>query len=206
MQRLSLFQRFIELCAANTGQLLNASRIGNDCGVTHATVQNWLSVLESSYICFRLAPHFKNYRKRLVKTPKLYFYDVGVVIRLLGIESPDQLKTHPLRGSIFENWVIVELMKSRLNRGKRENLYFWRNNTGLEVDVVVDQAGKLIPVEIKSGATVASDWFSGLNKWMKLAQDDVLNPHLVYGGDVAWQENGVHVLPWASIDSLAGEI
>ncbi|MDQ8209510.1 DUF4143 domain-containing protein [Coraliomargarita sp. SDUM461003] len=154
VQDTHLFQRFLALCAGNIGQLFNASRIGSDCGLNHGTVGKWLSVLEASYVAFRLQPHHKNYRKRLVKTPKIYFYDVGLAIRLLGIESPQQLDTHPLRGALFENWVILELLKGRFNLGLLNNLSFWRNNTGHEIDVLMDRGGQLIPIEIKSGQTV----------------------------------------------------
>ncbi|MBN2716322.1 MAG: ATP-binding protein [Deltaproteobacteria bacterium] len=196
------FQRFLSLCAGNVGQLFNASRIGNDCGLNHGTVTKWLSVLEASFIAFRLPPHYRNYRKRLVKTPKLYFYDTGLAIRLLGIESATQLATHPLRGSLFENWVIAELMKHRFNMGRKSNLFFWRNNTGLEVDVVIERAEKLQPVEIKAGATLATDWVKGLKQWQQLAQDDVVCPTLIYGGTEPWQEDGIDILPWIHVDRV----
>lgn len=169
---------FLGLCAGNIGQLFNAIRIGSDCGLNHGTVSKWFSILESSYVAFRLVPHHRNFRKRLVKTPKLYFWDTGLAIQLLGIETPAQLLTHPLRGALFENWVIVELMKLRLNQGKRPNLYFWRNNTGLEMDVLADYAGQLLPMEIKSGATLSSDWFTTMHRWTQLAGDTAIEPCL----------------------------
>jgi predicted AAA+ superfamily ATPase len=199
VQDTSLFQRFLGLCAGNIGQLLNASRIGNDCGLNHGTVSKWFSILESSYIAFRLVPHHVNFRKRLVKTPKLYFWDTGLAIQLLGIETPGQLATHPLRGALFENWVIVELMKIRLNQGKRPRHFFWRNNTGLEVDLLVDAAGSLCPVEIKSGMTLTEDWFTGLRRWMDLAGDSAFVPCLFYGGTVASREKGIQVFPWKAL-------
>ena len=203
VQNTSHYQRFLALCAGNAGQLLNASRIGADCGLNHGTVQSWISVLEASYVAFRLQPHHSNFRKRVVKTPKLYFWDVGLAVRLLGIESASQLATHPLRGALFENWVIVELAKGRFNRGQRSNLYFWRNNLGLEVDVLAERAGRLCPIEIKSGATFASDWLGNLNKWRKLAGDVSGAPQLVYGGDSDWKEGAVDVLPWRAVSTLA---
>lgn len=203
VQNTSHYQRFLALCAGNVGQLLNASRIGADCGLNHGTVQSWISVLEASYVAFRLQPHHSNFRKRVVKTPKLYFWDVGLAVRLLGIENASQLATHPLRGALFENWVIVELAKGRFNRGQRSNLYFWRNNLGLEVDVLAERAGRLCPIEIKSGATFASDWLGNLNKWRKLAGDVSGAPQLVYGGDSDWKEDAVDVLPWRAVSALA---
>jgi len=206
VQDTMLFQRFVSLCAGNVGQLFNASRIGNDCGVNHGTVSKWLSILEASWIAFRLPPHHRNFRKRVVKTPKVYFWDVGLACRLLGIEAPEQLATHPLRGHLFENWALTELLKGRFNRRLRSNLFFWRNNTGMEVDVIAEQAGRLVPIEIKSGATVGSDWFASLEKWMDLAGDDAGDPSIVYGGDVAWREGRVGVIPWRDIGALAEQL
>ena len=203
IQSTSHYQRFLALCAGNVGQLLNASRIGADCGLNHGTVQSWISVLEASYVAFRLQPHHRNFRKRVVKTPKLYFWDVGLAVRLLGIENAAQLATHPLRGALFENWVIVELAKGRFNRGVRSNLYFWRNNLGLEVDVLAERAGRLTPIEIKSGATFASDWLGALNKWRRLAGDQSGESKLIYGGNSDWKEGSVEVLPWRTVSDLA---
>lgn len=201
-----LFQRFLSLCAGNIGQLFNASRIGNDCGVNHGTVSKWLSILEASWIAFRLPPHHRNFRKRVVKTPKVYFWDVGLACRLLGIELPEQLATHPLRGHLFENWAVTELLKGRFNRSLRGNLFFWRNNTGLEVDVMAEQAGRLMPIEVKSGATIATDWGDGLEQWLALAGDEAVSPTIVYGGDVAWKDRHVDIVPWRYISSLAEKI
>lgn len=196
VQDTSLFQRFLGLSAGNIGQLFNASRIGSDCGLNHGTVSKWFSILESSYIAFRLLPHHHNFRKRLVKTPKIYFWDTGLAIQLLGIETAAQLHTHPLRGALFENWVIVELMKLRLNQGKRSNLYFWRNNTGLEIDVLADYAGSLLPIEIKSGATLSTDWLATMRQWTHLAGETAMEPCLFYGGDIQSSEVGIQILPW----------
>lgn len=196
VQDTALFQRFLALAAGNTGQLLNQSRMGSDCGVSHRTVAQWFSVLEASFVAFRLQPHHRNFRKRLVKTPKLYFWDTGLACRLLGIESSRQLATHPLRGNLFENWVVVELAKARLHQGRRTNLFFWRNNTGLEVDILIERGNHLQPVEIKSGATIASDWTESLAHWLRLSGDFAEDPTLIYGGETGWEENGVAYIPW----------
>ena len=135
VQNLNLFVRFMKLCAGRAGQLLNLSSLANDTGVSVNTAKSWISVLEASYILFQLRPHHANFNKRLVKTPKLYFYDAGLVCWLLGIQTPQQLETHPLRGSIFETFVVADLMKSRLNAGERSGMYFWRDSNGNEVDV-----------------------------------------------------------------------
>jgi predicted AAA+ superfamily ATPase len=202
VQDLMVFQRFMALCAGSMGQLLNTSRIGMECGVRHGTVAKWFSVLEASYIAFRLAPHHRNYRKRLVKTPKLYFWDTGVACRLLGIETAGQLATHPLRGSLFENWVIVELLKSRFNQGRKNNLTFWRNNTGLEIDVLMEQSGKLRPIEIKSSSTLHSDFWQPMATWLKLAGEDAVEPTLIYGGEAQWRDKHGIAVPWSEISKL----
>jgi predicted AAA+ superfamily ATPase len=199
---LGMFQRFITLCAGNTGQMLNTARLGNDLGVVHNTVRSWLNILETSFITFRLRPHHQNFRKRLVKTPKLYFYDTGLAARLLGIETTEQLALHPMRGPLFENWVVVELLKGRSNSGKADNLFFWRNNTGDEVDVIAEQGGRLLPIEIKSGSTIASDWFKPLVKWSGLAGSVAQTPWLVYGGEQCQTRQDIEVLPWRNIMEL----
>ena len=203
---LTLFTRFLALCAGSVGQQLNFSRLGADCGVNHGTARQWLSILEASYVVFRLPPHFKNFRKRIVKSPKLYFYDTGLAARLLRVETPDQLFSHPLRGPLFESWVVSELVKGRYNRWKEPNFYFWRENNGLEVDVLADQAGRLAPLEIKSGATVGSDWFQALRRWCDLAGESAGDARLVYGGDAAWTQGATELIPWYALDGLASEL
>ena len=200
---LNPFQFFIRLCAGSIGQLLNLSRLGGDVGVDQKTIRSWLGILESSFIAFRLQPHHRNFRKRLVKTPKLYFYDPALAVRLLGIESADQLVTHPLRGALFENWVITELLKGRGARGKSDNLYFWRSHVGHEVDIIAEHGERLMPVEIKSGATIASDWFASLHSWLDMAGPVAQNPTLVYGGDRRQSRSGLEILPWQEIGALA---
>lgn len=183
IQELETFQRFVRLCARRTGQLLNYSALAADCGITHNTAKAWLSVLEASYIVFQLRPHHANFNKRLVKAPKLYFYDVGLVSWLLGIQTQEQIETHPLRGSIFETFVVAEWMKSYLNRGERPVFHFWRDSNGVEVDILIERGERIMPVEIKSGKTVVQEFFSGLEKWTALAGAMAIDPTLVYGGE-----------------------
>ena len=199
VQNLSLFQRFIKMCAARVGQLINMSSLAIDCGVSHNTIRSWLSVLEAGYVVFLLQPHHQNFGKRLVKTPKLYFYDTGLAAFLLGIRDAEHLSIHSARGSLFENLVVSELLKQRYNQGLASNLYFWRNNTGDEVDVVIEQGEQLMPMEIKSGQTFNSDFLTGINKWMKIAGDAALTPQLVYGGNENMTRNGVEVRSWKQI-------
>jgi predicted AAA+ superfamily ATPase len=204
VQNLSLFQRFLKLCAARCGQLLNMTSLGNDCGVSHKTVAAWLSVLEAGYVVFLLQPHHQNFGKRLVKTPKLYFHDTGLAAHLLGIHDEEHMAIHSARGALFENLVISELLKRRYNQGLTANLYFWRNNTGEEVDVVVEHGDKLLPIEIKSGQTYNSDFLTGLNKWARYAGDAALPSQLVYGGDMSMTRNAVAVHGWREMSKLPG--
>lgn len=201
VQNLSLFQRFLKMCAARIGQLLNLSSLANDCGVSHTTARKWLSVLEAGYIVFLLQPHHQNFGKRLVKTPKLYFHDTGLAAFLLGIRDPEHLSIHASRGAMFENFVISELLKHRFNAGLSANLYFWRNNIGDEIDVIIEQGSKLQPVEIKSGQTIAPQFLSGLNKWMGIAGESALPPQLIYGGTESMTRNGVQILSWQAINN-----
>jgi predicted AAA+ superfamily ATPase len=196
VQELETFQRFLRLCAGRTGQLLNLVSLATDCGITHNTAKSWISVLEASYILFLLRPHHANFNKRLIKAPKLYFYDSGLVSWLLGIQTQQQLETHPLRGNIFETFIVAELMKTRLNSGERPNMYFWRDSNGNEVDVIIEQGQKLMPIEIKSGSTIARDFFTGLEKWIAMAGDLSFSPTLIYGGADTYQHKGIKVTGW----------
>lgn len=196
---LTLFQRFLRLCAGRTGQLLNQSALGDETGVSHNTIREWVSVLEASYIIHRLPPQHRNFNKRLVKTPKLYFVDAGLAAWLLGIETPGQLASHPLRGSLFETWVVGEFLKSRFNRGLASNLSFWRDRGGREIDLILEHGGRLQPVEIKVGATVSGDAFTGLHRWREIAGDAAMDPTLVYAGDMPQERRGVAVRPWREL-------
>jgi predicted AAA+ superfamily ATPase len=180
---LSQFQRFVRMCAARSGQLLNLAALGVDCGISAVTAREWLSVLEASYLVTRLPPYFQNFGKRLVKSPKLYFLDVGLMAWLLGIRDESSMATHAARGALFETWVVSELFKQRFNAGQPADLYFWRDSAGHEIDVVFKTPAGLQAIEIKSGATFAADWIDGLKKWQKFTGDTpTLKPILIYGG------------------------
>ncbi len=202
IQELETFQRFVRLCAGRTAQLLNLSSLAAECGITHNTAKSWISVLEASYLVFLLRPHHTDFNKRLVKMPKLYFYDVGLVSWLLGIRTPEQMETHPLRGNIFETFIVSELIKSRFNQGERPVFSFWRDSNGNEVDLIVERDDKLMPIEIKSGKTLSRDSFAGLEKWRALAGDMGLMPSLIYGGSEAYQQKGIRVLGWQQSGEL----
>jgi predicted AAA+ superfamily ATPase len=202
IQDLDAFQRFIRLCAGRSGQVLNLSSLATDCGITHNTAKAWISVLEASYVLFLLRPHHANFRKRLIKSPKLFFYDTGLLCWLIGIQEPGQLETHPLRGSIFETLILSEMMKTSLNRGDRPSFYYWRDSNGNEVDVICDTGMKLMPIEIKSGRTINRDFFTSLKRWITLAGDSVVDPSLIYGGRGPLEHKGIRVYGWDSISEL----
>lgn len=202
---LTLFVRFLKLCAGRIGQLLNLNSLANDCGISPNTAKSWISVLEASYIIYLLKPHYKNYNKRLVKMPKLYFIDTGLASSLLEIHSENQLSTHFLRGALFENLIISEFIKSRYNSGKRNNCYFWRDNKGVEVDCLVDTGNKLTPVEIKSASTFNSDFFKNLNYWNKLSDNKVENSFVVYGGEKSRGTKDGRLLSWSNISQISLE-
>lgn len=197
------FQRFVQLCAGYTGQLINLAAMANDCGISQPTAQAWLSVLEASYLLYLLKPHHENFNKRLVKMPKLYFYDTGLACRLMGIQTEKQLAVHRSRGALFETWVAGELLKQRLHRGRPRNLFFWRDKTGNEIDILIDEGDKLDPVEIKSGQTVTPDFFKGLSRWLDKADKQAGQPWLIYGGSQQQTRQGIRIIPWQEIHCLA---
>lgn len=200
---LNLFQRFIKLCAGRIGQLLNVSSLGNDAGVSHTTARNWLSMLEASYVIFLLPPYFRNVSKRLVKSPKLYFHDVGLAAYLLGIEKPEQITRDPLRGALFENMVIAEALKYRFHRGRPNNLHFYRDSKGNEVDLLMVGGTDLFPIEIKSGMTIVPDFFKGLTHIKGVFPDNLPNGGgLVYGGEASQQRTDVYIAALQEIQTL----
>ena len=190
----TLFYKFVRLCAGRIGQLGNLSQLGADAGVSHTTARQWISILERSYILFRLEPFSANLRKRLVKTPKLYFYDVGLACQLVGIDNARQVATHALRGALFENAVIVESLKYEYNRGHRPRLFFFRDNHGLECDLLRSSGTRLEAIEIKSGATVASDYFDALKRVAKLLPG-ISSKTVVYGGHQRQTRSAAEVMP-----------
>lgn len=177
------FQRFMQLCAARIGTEFVAANIGNELGVSYHTVQSWLSVLEASYIIFRLQPYFENFGKRIIKSFKLYFTDVGLASYLLGIENVSQLSRDPLKGNLFENLVILDFYKQLLNQGKEARIYFYRDRSQYEVDLIWQSGRDLIPIEIKYGQTYKNEFVKGLNYFKNLAKERVPFGYVVYTGD-----------------------
>lgn len=193
---LNKFMLFIRLCAGRIGQLLNISSLANECGVAVSTISVWMSILEASYICYLLKPDYNNYSKRLVKTPKLYFYDTGLACSLLGITTPEQVSTHFLRGGLFENLVINEFIKKAYNNGKEPEIYFWRDSIGNEVDLIEYSDGGKYAYEIKSGATFLPDYFNGLGRFSKLSGLSAENCSVIYGGNESLRTSNGRVLAW----------
>jgi predicted AAA+ superfamily ATPase len=193
---LETFGRFILLCAGRSGQLLNLSGLAGDCGITHTTAKRWLSILEASFLVLLLRPHYRNFGKRLVKSPKLYFLDTGLLCHLLRVQSDQELHHHSLRGSIFESFVISEFYKYYCHMGQRPPLYFWRDAAGREIDMLIDMGQQQIPFEIKSAKTIASDFFDQLNYWRLLAGRPDGPAFLIYGGDTSMKRQNVQVVPW----------
>jgi len=195
------FEKFLRLCSGRIGQLLNMSSLASEVGVDLKTIGSWIGVLEASFILFRLQPHHMNFNKRIVKMPKLYFYDTGLAAALLGIEKADYLTMHPSRGSLFENMVIVDFLKNRYNRGRLSNLYFWRDNTGNEIDLLIDNGISQIPVEIKSGQTLSEESLRGLRFWSKLT--GIEEGYLIYGGgEIQKRSNGITAVPINSLNII----
>jgi predicted AAA+ superfamily ATPase len=197
---LSKFKTFLQLCAGRVGQIINMTSLGNDTGIDQKTVKAWLSILEMSYIIFFVRPHSKNFNKRLVKQPKLYFYDTGLVSYLLGIENAADTRNHFARGALFENYVAIELIKKRFNDGLESGIYFWRDSNGHEVDFIKESKGCIKPIEVKSSETISTSLFDGLKYWKSLAGVD--RGYLVYGGLEAQERSEFTVMPWNKASEL----
>ncbi len=201
---LDTFVRFTRLCAGRTGQLLNYTGLANDAGISPNTARAWISILEASWIVYRLRPWHRNFNKRLVKAPKLYFYDTGVVCSLLGIRDAGQVSTHYLKGALFENLVIGELVKRRFHRGDRRFPFFWRDSRGREIDCLLTEGEEVLPVEIKAGKTMDGSYFDNLHYWLKLAGLPDERGVVVYGGDRSLTTRWGRLLSWRDLKELDG--
>lgn len=199
---LTLFTRFLRLCSGRTGQILNISTLAADCGINHGTARAWLSVLEASFIITLLQPHHENFNKRLVKSPKLYFWDVGLAAHLLGIEQHSQVTHHPLVGALFETWVVTELMKQRLNMVREPRLYYWRDNAGHEVDLLFESSAGIVPIEIKLGATIQQSAWKGIDHYRRL--NSAAQPGVLICGATERQQrsNGMQVVGYPHIGNV----
>lgn len=193
---LQKFERFVRLCAGRTGQLLNMNNLGNDAGISHSTARQWLDLLQASYIIFLLPPWFTNTRKRLVKAPKLYFYDVGLAAWLLGINKPEQVQRDPLYGALFENMIIMDRLKTKLNQRRNVDFYFYRDNVGNEVDLIEPDGAGVHALEIKAGATINRDYFKGLAHFKKSFPGQWIDGTVVYAGNESQQRSDWQVIAW----------
>lgn len=203
-QNMNLFRKFMELLAGRTGQIINFSALGIEVGVDYKTIQSWCSLLEAGFMIFFLRPYFKNFSKRIVKSPKVYFYDTGLACNLLGIKSAAELTKHWARGALFENMVISDIAKNYSNAGQQPSLYFWRDNKGVEIDLLLPEALTIKAVEIKSGTTVNSSFFSNLEKFERYP-GTALSKILVYGGDRRQTIKGTTIVPWREV-GMVGEV
>ena len=199
---LSNFSRFLSLCAGRIGQLLNIDSLASDVGIASNTAKEWLSILEASYIIYTLKPHHKNFNKRLVKRPKLYFYDTGLACNLLQINSVNELDMHFAKGNLFENFILTELLKKRFNNAKTSNLYFWRDHHGKEIDCIIEKANSLIPIEIKSSKTYQKEHFKHMNYWNKLSDNSKENSYLVYAGDESDHLAYGNLMSWKHLNKI----
>jgi len=201
---LLLFQKFLRLCASRVGAILNQENLANEVGISATTVNHWLAILEASYVIFRIQPYYENFGKRVIKAPKLYFFDVGLVSYLLDIETTSQMARDPLRGSIVENLVVLELMKGRLNQGLEPNLYYFRDNHGNGVDLIYKKAHELIPIEIKSAKSFDQSFLKRLHYFRELAGDRVSTGFLVYAGSMAYSVNGFQLINYKNASNIIG--
>ena len=201
ISNLYAFERFVRLCAGRTGQMLNISNLAIETGIDNKTIASWIGILESSFILFRLYPHSRNFNKRVVKMPKIYFYDTGLACALLGIRDVNTFSLHPYAGCIFENFVVSELIKFRYNKALPLNLYFWRDNVGHEIDILVENGDRLFPLEIKSGRTITPEYFKNLLFWQSISGQN--RGAVVYAGEMKQERsNGISVLPWRKMIDL----
>ncbi len=202
LRDLNLFNAFLKLCAGRIGQLFNANSLSTEIGVDAKTIQNWISILEKSFVVFRLYPWHENFNKRVIKTPKLYFYDTGLACGLLGIKSVEELELHFAKGGLFENFIILEKMKLKLNMGEQADLFFWRDSHGNEIDVLETKGNTQVVTEIKSAKTLKNDFFKGLQWYEKIAKKYSIKKQLVYGGDDNQKRTEAEVISWRNIDSF----
>ena len=206
IKNLSVFQKFVRMCAGRIGQLLNLNSLSSDVGISHTTARDWLTILEASYIVFLLKPFHPNINKRLVKSPKLYFYDIGLASYLLGIENKSHADLHPLKGNLFENLVVTEILKYRFNRGKRNNLNFYRDSAGNEIDVIYNIAQNFLPIEIKLGETVAAEFFKGFKVIENNIESLPFGKLIIYGGEREEVRGNTKIVNFSKIGEVLDEI
>ena len=199
---LGTFRQFLEICAGRIGQLVNFSEIGNMIGVSYQTINKWLNVLETSFIVYTLRPYHQNFNKRIVKSPKLYFYDTGLACALLNLRNVEDLNRHFAKGALFENLIINEILKNQLNRNLSPKNYFWNVSGSHEIDLLLDQGGRLLPIEIKSSRTIGNHFFDGLKYFQTLSGALPTESYLVYGGNEVQKRSIAQVLSWKNLHEI----
>jgi len=204
IENLNSFSNFLQLCAGRAGQIVNLNSLATDAGISPNTAKSWLSILEASYIIYFLQPYYKNFNKRIIKSPKIYFYDTGLACSLLGINSSDQVKTYHSKGALFENLIITELTKSRFHHGINPRFYYWQNKTKQEIDLIIDKPEGPVPIEIKSGMTMQDSYFSNLKYWQKITDEKSENLNIIYGGNTDLKTSKGNYISWSS--SLLNDI
>jgi hypothetical protein len=202
IRNMRLFQNFLGLCAARAGQLLNLNALANECGISQPTAKAWLSALEQSYILFQLQPYYKNFSKRIVKTPKLYFYDTGLLCYLLKIKDSAELNLHVSKGALFENMMVAEYVKQMYHKNEMEDLWFWRDASGNEIDLMIDGSKNITIVEMKATTTIKSDMFKGLLHFEKISKFTNLKKQLVYGGNQSQKRSVAQVISWKDFTTV----
>lgn len=206
IDKLVIFQRFIRVCAARVGNILNYADIARDCDLSLNTVKSWISILEASYIIKLVQPYYKNYNKRVIKTPKLYFYDTGIICNLLGIKNIDELNIHPMRGAIFESMMISNIYKYNFNSDLAPNIFFWRDTKGNEIDCLIEKKfNETVPIEIKSGMTLSRRFFKEIENWNNITKENA-NAYLIYGGNEDWIRQEAKVFSWQNCYQMLKEI
>lgn len=203
---LNLFIKFLKLSAARVGQLLNVNSLANECGISVQTVNSWLTILETSYIIYLLKPYHKNLNKRVVKSPKIFFYDTGLLSSLLDIESVSQVDFHYLKGNIFENWSINEVIKMNYEKGIEPQISFWRDSNGNEIDLIIEKGNKTSAFEIKSSSTIKLDYFKGLKLWQKLTSCSTEDLFVIYAGDMNFVSSDGKFISWNELDKIGDTI
>ena len=199
---LNTFQQFIKICAGRVGQLINTNAMANQIGITHKTVKSWLSILETSFIIYTLKPWHKNFNKRIIKSPKLYFYDTGLACNLLGLNKASDIDVHFAKGALFENFIISEIKKNNFNSNNNKELYFWRDNTGHEIDLVMEESNHAKFIEIKSSKTVNTSFFKNLDYLYRISENEKNKRFIVYGGEDVQKRTDYDILPWNNINSM----
>lgn len=202
IENLNSFSNFLQLCAGRTGQVVNLNSLATDAGISPNTAKSWLSVLETSYIIYFLQPFYENFNKRIIKSPKLYFYDTGLVCSLLGISSASQVKIFHAKGALFENLIITDLIKSKLHKGVNPRFYYWQNKTKQEIDLIIDRPDGRIAIEIKSGMTMNENYFTNLKYWKKLTGQKAGDMNVIYGGDTMLKTSSGNYISWKKLNDL----